>query len=237
MIITERELRSFEGHLTNEERAAATVAKYRTEAAAFANWLDFRALDKAAAMEYKAELLETRAARSVNVAVAALNKFFEFIGRQDCRLKPEKIQTLSFADEERELTAREYGKLLSAAGNGRLYYMLRTFAATGARVSELKFITVEAAQRREAVIINKGKTRTILIEETLAKELLQYAKKLGIKSGCIFITRTGKPVNRTNIWREMKALCKRAGVSEKKVFPHNFRHLFARMFYAVKKIL
>ncbi|MCD8180920.1 MAG: tyrosine-type recombinase/integrase, partial [Firmicutes bacterium] len=231
-------IEKFRAYLIAEERADATVAKYTADAAAFVSWLGERALDKVAAMEYKAWLLETHAARSVNTAIAALNRFFDFINRADCRLKAERIQAQTFADDERELTEAEYKRLLKAAkGNDRLYHMLITFAGTGIRVSELQYITVEAAKEREAVIKNKGKTRTILIEGALAKKLLKYAKAHDIKSGAIFITRTGKPIDRTSIWREMKSLCKKAGVSDKKVFPHNFRHLFARMFYAVEKNL
>lgn len=238
MFITETEIKNFKTHLIEEERANATVNKYIADITAFAEWLGERVLDKSVAMAYKSVLLETHAARSVNAAIAALNKFFDFINRADCRLKAERIQTQVFADEERELTPEEYTRLLNAAkGNIRLYYMLMTFAGTGIRVSELQYITVEAVKKREAIVKNKGKTRTILIEEILAKEVLKYAKIRGIKSGSIFITRTGKPLNRTNIWREMKALCKKADVSDKKVFPHNFRHLFARMFYVVEKNL
>ncbi|MCD8181583.1 MAG: tyrosine-type recombinase/integrase [Firmicutes bacterium] len=200
------EIERFGEFLIAEERAAATVVKYTADAAAFLAWLGGRSLDKAAAMEYKARLTETHAARSVNAAVAGLNKFFDFLCRADCRLKPEKIQAQMFADETKELTEAEYKRLLKAAkGNDRLYHILIAFAGTGIRVSELQFITVEAAKAREAIIKNKGKTRTILIEGTLARELENYAKKRGIKSGAIFITRTGKPLCRTSIWREMKS--------------------------------
>lgn len=238
MLITEMTIENFKKYLTEEEYAAATVSKYIADVTAFARRLGDAELSKAAVAEYKAVLLETHAARSVNTAVAALNRFFEFIGRSDCRLKAERIQPRVFADEKCELTAAEYKRLLKAAKhNDRLYHMLLTFAGTGIRVSELKYITVEAARLREAVITNKGKTRTVLIEERLAKELLRYAKNHGIKCGCIFVTRTAKPLDHTNIWREMKALCKKANVSDKKVFPHNFRRLFARMFYSVEKNL
>ncbi|MCC8067703.1 MAG: site-specific integrase [Oscillospiraceae bacterium] len=170
MFITETEIKNFRTHLIEEERADATVSKYIADVSAFAEWLGERVLDKAAAMEYKSTLLETHAARSVNTAIAALNRFFDFIRRADCRLKAERIQAQTFADEERELTAEEYKRLLTAAkGNDRLYHMLMTFAGTGIRVSELQYITVEAAKAREAIVKNKGKTRTILIEGALAK--------------------------------------------------------------------
>ena len=120
-------------------------------------------------------------------------------------------------------------------GNERLNLILQTICGTGIRVSELQYITVEAVKNREATVSLKGKTRSVFLVKELRKKLIRYAAKQNIQSGAVFITRTGKPMNRTNIWREMKGLCKQAGVNPKKVFPHNLRHLFARTFYGIEK--
>ena len=139
---------------------------------------------------------------------------------------------------EKELTKAEYMRLVNTAkqkGNERLNLILQTICGTGIRVSELQYITVEAVKCSEAVVSLKGKTRSVFIVKELQKKLLRYAAEQKIHSGCIFITRTGKPISRTNIWREMKGLCEQAGVNPQKVFPHNLRHLFARIFYGIEK--
>ena len=170
--------------------------------------------------------------------LAALNKFFRFVGWLDFCVKQFKVQKKTFCSPERELSKEEYTKLIMTAkqkSNERLSLVIQTICSTGIRVSELPFITVEAVKRGQATVSLKGKTRTVFIVSALAKKLLRYAKEHRIVSGAIFVTKSGKPINRTNIWREMKLLCKDAGVSPEKVFPHNLRHLFARTFYGIEK--
>ena len=143
-----------------------------------------------------------------------------------------KIQKQTFSAEDKELTKGEYQKLLESAKqieNQRLYYLMQTICSTGIRVSELKFITVEAVKSRQARINCKGKVRMIWLSGELCRVLLMYIKENNIKSGSVFQTRTGKPLNRSNIWSDMKKLCKLAGVSEKKVFPHNLRHPYVKL--------
>jgi len=181
---------------------------------------------------------EGYAPRSINSMLASLNSFFSFINRDDLKVKSIKLQRQAFCPEDKELTKDEYKRLVHAAkqkGNERLSLIIQTICGTGIRVSELKFITVEAVKCGEAVVSLKGKTRSVFIVKDLKKKLLAYAKEKKIKSGSIFITRTGTPMNRTNIWREMKNLCKQANVNPNKVFPHNLRHLFARTFYGIEK--
>ena len=238
MEINEKALARFAAQLQAEERSPATVEKYCREAARFAGWLDGRSVDRALALAYKAALAESRAPAGVNGAVAALNRLFDILGVAGCRLKAVKVQRRIFRDEEKELTEKEYRRLLAAARarkNERLLLTMESICATGIRVSELRFFTVEAVRLGRAEVANKGKTRTVFLPGKLQKELLNYAKRRGIRSGPVFVTRSGRPLDRSNIWHEMKALCREAGVAEGKVFPHNLRHLFARTFYGLEK--
>lgn len=176
--------------------------------------------------------------RSVNSMLASINCLFTFLSWHDLKVKTLKLQQQVYCPEEKELTKAEYTRLCRAAmrkHNKRLCLILQTICGTGIRVSELQFITIEAARCGEAVVSCKAKTRTVFLVKALRQKLLRYAAEQGIKSGMIFVTRTGKPVNRTNIWREMKSLCQEAGVNPQKVFPHNLRHLFARVFYGIEK--
>ena len=178
------------------------------------------------------------AARSINSMLASLNSFFFYIGWTDMNVKTLKLQKELFRPEEKELTKDEYKRLCNTADrkhNERLLLILQTICGTGIRVSELEYITVEAARRGSATVSCKGKTREVFIVKELQKKLLRYISEQEIKSGYIFITRTGKPISRTNIWREMKSLCIEANVNPSKVFPHNLRHLFARVFYGIEK--
>lgn len=187
---------------------------------------------------YKKYLQTVFAVRSVNSMLASINRLFAFLGWHDLRVKSLKLQQQIFCPEERELTKAEYMRLCKTAErrhNKRLSLILQTICATGIRVSELQYITVEAAKRGKAVVNCKSKTRTVFIVKELKQKLLRYAAEQNIKDGMIFITRTGKPISRTNIWREMKALCGEANVNPEKVFPHNLRHLFARVFYGIEK--
>ena len=238
-ILTDVHLEQFKQHLITNEKAAHTVEKYIRDVRAFAAFLDGRAVTKELTVAFKQQLLEAGyAPASVNSMLASVNSLFVFLGWNDCRVKAIKRQRQIFCSEDKELTKAEYFRLLNAAKqkkNDRLNLILQTICGTGIRVSELEYITVEAAQAGQAMVNCKGKTRVVFIVKELKKRLLQYAKEKRIATGLIFVTRTGKPVSRTNIWREMKALCEAANVDPKKVFPHNLRHLFARTFYGLEK--
>ena len=236
--ITDKAVKEFGAHLVEEEKSRATLEKYVRDVSAFSRWLGKRELCKAIVLEYKELLIEKFAPASVNSALSSLNSFFEYIGEYGLKVKSLKIQKRIFADRERELTKAEYNRLLKAAkdkGNERLFLLMQTICASGLRVSEIKFITIEAVKARCAEIKCKGKIREVFLPDSLCRELLKYAKKTGIKSGMIFVTRNGRPLDRTNIWSDMKKLCLIAEVSAKKVFPHNLRHLFARTFYMIEK--
>ena len=239
MTITKEDLTAYRVHLRAEERSAATVAKYLHDVAAFAAWLHGAELTKERAAEWKQELSRRgQAPASINAALAALNGLFRFLGREDCRVKFLKVQRRAFRDESKELTQGEYNALVETArarGKTRLALLIETIGGTGVRVSEVAYITVEAAQHGRAEIALKGKIRTILLPAKLCRKLLKYAKAQGITSGVIFRTSTGKPLSRRQIWGEMKAICKAAGVEPSKVFPHNLRHLFAVAFYRVSR--
>ena len=214
------------------------MEKYVRDAAAFAAYMRDRAITKETVIGYKKNLQGRCAVRSVNSMLASLNGLFAFLGWHDLKVKMLKLQQQVYCPEEKELTRQEYTRLIRAAErrhNRRLCLILQTICGTGIRVSELRYITVEAVRRGEAVVNCKAKTRAVFIVKALKQKLLRYAAEQGIESGMIIVTRTGKPVNRTNIWREMKSLCQEAEVNPKKVFPHNLRHLFARVFYGIEK--
>ena len=236
--LTQEIISGFKEHLILEERSAATVEKYIRDVKAFSVFASGAEVTKELVIEYKKHLQESYAVRSVNSMLASINSLFAFLGWQELRVKSIKIQQQIYCPEERELTKAEYTRLCAAAKhkrNERLNLILQTICGTGIRVSELQFITVEAARRGEASVSCKAKTRSVFIVKELQKKLLRYAAEQNIKSGMIFVTRKGKPLSRTNIWREMKALCNEAGVNPQKVFPHNLRHLFARVFYGIEK--
>ncbi len=238
MWIRHVEIEDFAARLREDERSAATVEKYCREAARFAAWLEGREVNQVLALEYKAQLAESRTPAGVNGAVAALNKLFSFLGLEGCRLKAVKQQRRIFRDEARELTEHEYRRLLAAArrrGNERLLLLMETVCSTGIRISELRFFTVESAKRGRVEVDNKGKRRTVFLPGKLQTLLLRYGRKRGIAEGPVFVTRTGRPLDRSNIWSEMKGLCREAGVEPGKVFPHNLRHLFARTYYGLEK--
>lgn len=237
-IITNQSINSFENYLIENEKATATTQKYMRDIHLFIEYATDKPLDKTLVLEYKAFLEQTYAIRSANSMLAALNSFFRFLGWSDLCVKQFKVQKEAYCSEEKELTKAEYKALVRAAEqkkNERLSLVVQTICGTGIRVSELQSITVEAAHKGEAVVSCKGKTRKIFIVSALRKKLLRYAAEQKICSGIIFITKSGKPLDRSNIWREMKSLCEQAGVSPGKVFPHNLRHLFARTFYGIEK--
>lgn len=222
-------------HLISEEKSSATVEKYIRDMHAFLDFLGERPMSKTETISYKKYLTERYAPASVNSMIVSLNNFMKFIGREEFTVRALKIQKQIFCNEEKELTKHEMQQLLRAAGNTRLSLVIRTICGTGIRVSELRYITVEAVKVGRAIIHCKNKTRVILIPKTIRKILNLYIRKKSISSGPIFITKSGKPLDRRNIWRDMKALCKKSGVSPYKVFPHNLRHLFARTFYKTQK--
>lgn len=236
--ITTKDIAGFREHLILEERSVATIQKYIRDVKAFMAYAQNSAITKETVIAYKKYLQENYAVRSANSMLASINSFFSLFGWNDLKVKSLKLQQQVYCLEEKELTKAEYTRLCKAAQrrhNERLNLILQTICGTGIRVSELQFITVEAAKCGEAVVRCKGKTRAVFIMRELRQKLLRYAAEQGIKSGMIFVTRTGKPISRTNIWREMKALCVEADVNPQKVFPHNLRHLFARVFYGIEK--
>lgn len=239
--LTDKLVAEFSAHLKNEEKSQNTTEKYLRDVRMFAAHFRGTEITKEMVIAYKSKLLaEHYAVRSVNSMLASLNSLFTFLGWSDCKVKSMKLQRQIYCPEEKELTKAEYLRLVNTAkrkGKERLNLILQTICGTGIRVSELEYITVEAAKSGKAVVALKGKTRSVFLVKELQKKLLRYATEQNISSGTIFITRNGKPLSRTNIWREMKGLCQEAGVHPQKVFPHNLRHLFARVFYGIEKDL
>ena len=236
--ITTEIIKSFNDYLINEEKAAATVNKYLCDVGEFQIWLGEQELCKTAVLAYKSYLCERYAPASVNAALSSINSFFNFMEWYDLRVKNLKIQKQIFASTDKELTKAEYDRLLQAAKqkkNERLYLLMQTICSTGIRVSEVRYVTVAAVARGIAEINCKGKRRQVFLPKQLCQILKQYIKEQKIKSGAVFVTRKGNPLDRSNIWSDMKKLCKAANVSDKKVFPHNLRHLFARTYYSLQK--
>lgn len=230
---------SFKTYLIEEEKSTLTIQKYIRDVTRLFTYLSSeQTLLKQLIIAYKEELMKTYTSASINSMLVPVNCFLSFIGLTECRVKLLKIQKRTCIEKERELTKKEYSRLLQAALNQhdeRLYLLLQTICATGIRVSEHSFITVEALKCRKTTVHNKGKTRNVFFPAKLRQQLLKYCRKLNIKTGCIFITKTGKPLDRSNIWKSMKKLCRVANVSSHKVFPHNLRHLFAFTFYSMEK--
>ena len=235
--ISGSQIAAYGSYLRAEERSPGTVEKYLRDVRAFARWLGGRPVTKELAAGWKEHLLEQGYAPvTINAMLTSLNRFFAFAGWDACRVKFLKIQRRLFRDDSRELTRSEYDRLLAAAreqGRERLALLLETICATGIRVSEVRYVTVETARTGRAEIALKGKIRTILLPGKLCRKLLKYARRQKIASGEIFLTRSGRGLSRKQIWAEMKSLCAKAGVAPTKVFPHNLRHLFARTFYRV----
>mgnify|MGYP005962389283 FL=1 len=236
--LTSREIERFRNYLREEEKSENTIEKYIRDVTAFSAFCDGM-ITKDTVIAYKQNLIDSGyAVRSINSMLASINSLFSFLGWYELRVKSLKVQQQVFCPEEKELTKAEYERLCRTAErkqNQRLCLILQTICGTGIRVSELQFITVETVCKGEATVSLKGKTRSIFIVRDLQKKLLRYISEQKITSGAVFITRTGKPLSRTNIWREMKSLCLEAEVNPEKVFPHNLRHLFARVFYGIEK--
>lgn len=236
--LKEKQLKDFVNHLKNEEKSIATIEKYLRDVKAFFSFVPGRQIEKKHVLSYKEHLRDNYAVASANSMLAALNAFFRYANATFLCVKQFKVQRDAFRSPEKELSREEYNRLVRTAEskqNLRLSLLLQTICGTGIRISELHFITVEAVMRGETAVNCKGKIRHIFLVSALRKKLLRYARSNGISSGPIFLSKSGSPLNRSNVWREMKALCRLANVSPSKVFPHNLRHLFARVFYGIEK--
>lgn len=240
IVITESLIKHFADALREQEKSQATIQKYVHDLQALHRQIGNVAVTKAMLIEWKECLSENYAPASVNTMLACVNSLMNFCGHPELKVKPLKIQKTLFCDENKELTRSEYIRLVNAAkqeNNEQLALVIQTICATGIRVSELKFITVQAVDCGKAQIRNKGKHRTVFLPEKLRRMLKDHLKKQKRTAGAVFVTRNGKPLDRSNIWRSMKSLCKSADVATAKVFPHNLRHLFAKTYYSVEKDL
>ena len=239
MILKSEMIQAFSNHLKDEEKSCNTVNKYLRDVEAFSAFVGNRPLTKECVIGYKDQLIQGGyAVRSINSMLASVNSLLQFLGMYECRVRTIRVQRQIYCPEAKELSKTEYLRLVNAAqsrGSARTGLILETICGTGIRVSELCYITVEAAKRGEAIVTCKGKIRTVFLVRELQKKLLRYSAEQGIESGCIFVTKSGKPLDRTNIWRDMKTLCEKANVDPEKVYPHNLRHLFARVFYGLEK--
>ena len=236
--ITEKIVKNFELYLYEEEKSDNTIEKYMRDIRFFRKWLGGKGIDKSIVLAYKKELCEKYLPASVNSILSSLNALFIYMNWFDLKVKTLKIQRRIFADREKELTKAEYDRLLTAAKNKkneRLYYLMQTIGSTGVRISELKYVTVEAVNAGHAIINCKGKIRQVFLPKQLCKMLKSYINQQHIKSGSVFVTKSGKPLDRSTVWKMLKGLCESAGVARGKVFPHNFRHLFAKTFYSLQK--
>ena len=236
--ITNELIQKFKEYLIDEEKSVATLDKYIRDVNTFMAWCENKELCKSLVLEYKQEIIEKYAPASVNSIISSLNSFFAYNEWYDLKVKSIKIQKQIFANKDKELTKAEYERLLKAAkskNNQRLYYLMQTICSSGLRVSELKYVTTDAVRCGQATINCKGKMRIVILPKQLCKMLKDYIKENHIKSGSVFVSKNGKPLDRSNIWSDMKKLCESAGVSKDKVFPHNLRHLFARTYYSLQK--
>lgn len=239
-IINNLQIKRYLNYLKEQERSISTLSKYAHDLSAFCDYLQDEVLTKSDLIDWKKSLSEQYAPATANSMLVVINGYLRFMGWATMCVKPIKIQRSLFLDEKRELTKAEYTRLVHAAqrqNNERLALIIQTICATGIRVSELCFITVESVYSGRAEIINKGKRRLVFLPEKLRRLLKAYIRKQKKTAGAVFTTRTGRSLDRSNIWRDMKKLCESADVAPEKVFPHNLRHLFARTFYGVEKDL
>ena len=238
MTIEKSNITGFYEYLVSNEKSSATIEKYVRDVNAFNRWLSGRNLDKCRVLEYKAYVCKRYSISSVNSIISSLNSFFNYLECYGLRVKTLKVQKQIFINKDQELSKKEYEKLLDYAkkqGKIRLYFLMQTICSTGIRISELRFVTVEALDVGFAEIFCKGKIRAVILPTELCKILKKYTAEQKIISGPVFVSKNGNPLNRSNIWNDMKSICASAGVSEVKVFPHNLRHLFARSYYSAQK--
>ena len=239
MEITDEMLAGYREYLRDEERSQATVEKYLRDVKAFVNYLGTgREVDRERVRDYKEALRERYKITSANSMLAALNSFFVFAKWEELKVKLDRVQRAMYSRKELEMTEKDYEKLIRAArkdGDEKMSMLIQTIGSTGIRISELKFITVETLETGRAEIYNKGKSRVVLLPVELTRLLKKYCKSAGIRTGSIFITRQGNPVDRSNVSKKMKQLGREAGVDTAKIFPHNLRHLFARTLYSIEK--
>lgn len=230
----------FAAYLYEEERSKNTVTKYLRDLRAFFLYLKGGEVCKEAVLGWKGTLVADYAPASVNSMLAAVNSFFDWLEQPQLKVKPLKIQRMIYAKPEKELSHAEYDRLVAEAEhrcNRRLSLLLQTICSTGIRISELRFITVTAIKTGRTEVGCKGKNRVVFLPNSLCKALGQYCRDEKLESGPIFRSKSGKPLDRSNIWRDMKTLCESAGVAPDKVFPHNLRHLFARTYYSLERDL
>lgn len=235
--ITKDDIRGFSQHLEHDEKSQATIDKYHRDVMAFWAVVGGEPLTKEIVMAYKKHLIEqSYAVSSINSMLASVNAFLEYLDLREYKVKNIRTQRQTYCPEDKELSKSEYLRLLEASKkNEQLNLVIQTICGTGIRVSELQYFTVEAVRSGQVIVACKNKTRTILVPGKLRKLLINYVKRKQITTGTIFITRSGAPLNRSNIWSAMKKLCEAAGVKASKVFPHNLRKLFARTFYGIEK--
>ena len=241
LYIQKEDIQDFQEFLYEREYSTATISKYLTDVHTFLKFAKGKdVIEKSLLLRYKEWLMQNYAVSSVNSMLVSLNQLLEYLGGGFLKLKRVKVQKQNFADEDKEMSKEEYIRLKRAAaenGKAQLALIIETICSTGIRISELSYFTVERVRKGYVEVHNKGKSRTILLPEKLRRKLIYYVKKHNILSGCIFVTRNGKPKDRSNLWAEMKALYKQAEVSPEKIFPHNLRHLFARVYYSLTKDL
>ena len=230
-------MENYREYLICQEKSTYTIEKYLRDAATFMSFLAGREIRKELCLEYKQQLIDLGySVCSINSMLASVNNLLDFLGLPLCRVKRIRQQRQVFCSEEKELTKSEYLRLLKASRKDlRLNLILQTICSTGIRVSELTYFTVEDLRKGEIRVQCKGKNRLIFLPQKLKIMLLQFAETQGISSGPVFVTRRGKPMDRSNIWAQMKKLCEKAGVAASKVYPHNLRKLFAKMFYGAEK--
>lgn len=237
--ITQIEMKQFEKYLREEEKSKGTIEKYMRDVETLRSYIGEKEyVSKEVMIQYKQHLLTQYEITTANSMLAAINSFFKTMEWYDCVVKSFRVQREAFRSENRELSREEYYRLVQTAkenGNTRLYLLMQTVCSTGIRISELQFITVESLHIKRAKVSLKGKTRTVILPSSLCIKLMAYVEDMKIESGSIFVTRNGTPMNRSNIFKEMKALCEQAGVEKEKVFPHNLRHLFACVYYEEEK--
>lgn len=239
MILSMKVIEKYVSHLRDEERSPKTIEKYKRDIIAFYEYLpENKMITKENLLSFKLNLSNGYKIASINSMLVAVNRLLDFLNLSTMKLKLFKVQKKSFYEEDKELTKEEYRRLLEAASrkdNRRLNLLIQTICATGIRVSEHKFITVESLSEGRSIVNNKGKTRVIFITKKLRKLLQEYCRKEKIEKGPIFITKSGVPMDRSNIWKAMKKLCVDAKVNTRKVYPHNLRHLFALTYYRLQK--